>query len=389
MKAYVNLLLIFTLLVGIDPQRIVNNIGSAIAYAKKSQPFVKLVGSDGITTVDVDKIDGKNYIQVWGTQAIESLRGYDPQADVWFYIGTEEDTTGAGQAGDTIRIQIAAGDDPSMYPAVDLTYTLVLEDEGSEETLSLNIANFLNTQPSFSSLWRAQRIAGNGVIYITARKPGGEYERENTNDFIVSATGSTRVTSGFDKIIRRNKITGLARDPVDPRQGQLGIQGSVTQSEGSVTNRFQTVYPDLNIRGDITPQVFRIESDPTEVKFISSVNISGRDNGIQFSNFLGLNGELDTGIQIRFKSNDITVTRAYIKTTDDLLDLHAEDPDNFEVFFASGADKFTAILEFGVPLELRPQGEYANNDYIEIIINDDLRSVTQLRAIVTGFNREF
>lgn len=350
---------------------------------------VKLIGDTEEHAVDIDLIDGKKYMRVFGTQAIESLRGFDPQADVWFYIGTEEDTTGAGNIGDTVRIQIGAGDDPVNYPAIDLTYTLVAGDVDSEETLALNIANFLNLDDTFNDLWRAQRVAGNGVVYITARKPGGEFERENTNDFQVSATGDTRVTRAFDSIIRRNKITGLARDPVDPRQGQLGIQGSVTESAGDVTNRFQTVFDTLNVNGSGTPVSFTVESDPTEVKFVSKLIISGRDNGIQFSKFLGLNNALSTGLVVSFKSNDITVSRNALRTTDDLLDLHAEDPDNFVVYFASGADKFTAVLNFSPPLELRPQGEYVNNDYIRITVNDNLTGVTQLRAIVDGFNREF
>lgn len=360
-------------------------IGGAVGSLQK----IQIVGSSEEHAVDVDLIDGKRYLQVFGTQAIESLRGFDPQADVWFYIGTEEDTTGAGNIGDTVRIQIAAGDDPVMYPAIDLTYTLVAADVGSEETLALNIANFLNLDDTFNDLWRAQRIAGNGVIYITARKPGGEFERENVNDFQVSATGTTRVTRAFDSIIRRNKITGLARDPVDPRQGQLGIQGSVTETAGDVTNRFQNVFPVINVNGATVPVSFTVESDPTEVKFVSSITISGRDNGIQFSNFLGINGALLNGLQVSFKSNDITVTREPLKTTDDLLDLHAGDPDNFVVFFASGADKLSAVLEFSPPLELRPQGEYVNNDYIRVTVNDNLTSVSQLRVVIDGFNREF
>ena len=83
------------------------------------------------------------------------------------------------------------------------------------------------------------------------------------------------------------------------------------------------------------------------------------------------------------------VLREPIKTTDDFLDFHAEDPDNFVVFFASGADKFTAVLEFSPPLELRPQGEFLTNDYIRVQVRDNLTQINQLRAIIDGFSREF
>ena len=350
---------------------------------------MKLTGGDEAVVADVELIDGKPSIRTFGVQAIESLRGFDPICDVWFYIGTEEDSTGSGDIGDTVRIQIAADDDPSVFPAIDETYTLVSGDETSEETLSLNIANFLNTSTPFNQLWRAKRIAGNGVVYITARKPGGQYERLNSGDFQVTTTGTTTVTISDNKIVRRNKITGLARDPADDRQGQLGVQGSVTQSAGDVTNRFQTLFDSINVNGSGTPVNFTVSADPTEVKFISSVTIAGRDNGIQFSNFMGINNELSTGIIVSFKSNDITVVRAAVKSTDDLLDLHAEDPDNFVVFFASGEDKLTAELKFDPALELRPQNEFAVDDYITVTVNDNLTSVNQLRLIINGFNREF
>ena len=351
---------------------------------------VSLVDEDTGLTANIELIDGQKSLRTFGIQAIESLRGFDPQCDVWFYIGDELNSTGAGQIGDQVRVLIAAGDDPIDYPEVDLTYTLVAGDVGDEEQLSLNIANFLNSSIDFNPLWRAQRIQGNGCVYITAKKPGGQFERPNTGDFQVFATGTTTVTAAFDKIIRRNKITGLARDPVDPRQGQLGIQGSVVQSEGDVTNRFQIVFPVLNVNASlVSPSNFTVNADPAEVRFITNVVLSGRDNGIQFGRFLAENSPLTNGILVSFKSNDVIVNREPIKTTGDLLDLHAEDPDNFVIYFASGADKFTAVLEFSVPLELRPQGEFVTDDYLTISIRDNLSGILQLRAIVNGFNREF
>lgn len=355
-----------------------------------SSQYVSLVDETTGLTANIELVDGQNSLRTFGIQAIESLRGFDPQCDVWFYIGTELDSSGAGNIGDTVRVQIAAStDNPTDYPAVDLTYTLVASDVGDEEELSLNIANYLNSQASFNTLWRAQRIQGNGVVYITSRKPGGQYERPNVDDFIVTSTGTTVVTRAFDKIIRRNKITGLARDPVDPRQGQLGIQGSVVQTAGDVTSRFQTVFTDIAVDGSSTPVEFTENADATQVKFISSVTIAGRDNGIQFSDFLGINGALTNGVEVEFKSNDVMVIREPIRTTDDLLDFHAETPANFVIFFASGEDKVTAQLVFSPALEIRPQGEFSTDDYLLIRINDNLTQINELRAIVSGFNREF
>lgn len=348
-----------------------------------------LVGRDGQHEADIQLIDGVPSLRTFGIQAIESLRGFDPICDTWFYIGTENDASGAGNIGDTVRVQIAAGSVPADFPAVDLTYTLVAGDVGDEEQLATNIAAYLNGQISFSTLWRAQKISNSGVIYITAKKPGSQFERPNPGDFQVTPTGTTTVTVAFDNIIRRNKVTSLARDPADPRQGILGIQGSVVQTEGDVTNRFQTVFPELRVNGSVTPVNFTISAHPTEVRFITSIELSGRANGIKFGQFLA-SPALTNGLLISFKSNDFMATREPVKTTDDLLDFHAEDPDNFSLFIQSGGDKFTAVLEFGSPLELRPQGEFVSNDYVTISVRDNLSAgILQLRAIVNGFNREY
>lgn len=350
-----------------------------------------IVGKDNAYEADVLLRDGVTYLQVFGIQAIESLRGFDPQADTWFYIGTELDSLGIGAAGDQITMNIAAGDDPVNYPAISLTYTLTPADAaGTEDDLALNIANYFNGQSPFNDLWRAQRIQGNGVVYITARRPGGQYERPNLDDFTVSATGTTVVTRAFDKIERQNKITGLARDPVDPRQGQLGIQGSVIQSEGDVTNRFQTVF-NLKVSGTAgSPIDFTIPADPTEVKFITSITIGAIGNGIQFNKFLSQNSALTNGIQLQFKTNDVTVRRGPYRLTEDLADLFAGNPDNFALYIQSGRDKLTAKRDFTIPVELRPQGEFSTDDYLRLRIRDNLtKGITTIRAVVDGFQREF
>ena len=349
-----------------------------------------LVGRDGIYEAEIELIDGAPSLRTFGIQAIESLRGFDPQCDVWFYIGTELDSTGIGSAGDKIILDIAAGDDPTNYPAIHLEYTLTAGDAiGTEDELAVNVAAFFNADATFKLLWSAQRVAGNGVIYITARKPGGQYERPNPTDFAVTTTGTTVCTIADDKIIRRNKITGLARDPADPRQGQLGIQGSVVQTAGDVTSRYQTVY-NLKVDGSVTPVNFDILADPTDVKFVSRVIISCRGNGIKYGVFLSQNSALTNGMVVSFKTNDILVTRASLRTTDDIDDKHARNPSNFRLSVQSGGDKYIAVLEFGTPVELRPQGEFTTDDYLRITVNDNVvTGIIALTGVVEGFNREF
>lgn len=350
---------------------------------------VSLIDENTGLTAKIDLVDGEARLITGGVQSIESLKGFDPIADVWFYFGTENDSQGVGSPGDEVRVQIAAGDDSIAFPAIDLTYTIQVGDV-DEETAATNLASYLNSDSTFSTLWRAQKVSNSGVVYITARKPGSQFERPNVNDFQVSATGTTTVTAAFQNIIRRNKVTSLARDPSDPRQGILGIQGSVVQTEGDVTNRFQTVFSDLRVDGSVTPVTFMVPADATEVKFVSKIVFAGQGNGIKFGQFLSKNSLLTNGILVSFKSNDFSASREAIKSTEDFLDFHAEDPARFALFIQSGGDKFSAVLDFGSPLELRPQGEFTTDDFLMISIRDDLTSgIAKLRAIVSGFNREF
>lgn len=356
-------------------------------FTQATQPVSLLDEQTGLSAI-IQLIDGEPRLITGGVQSIESLKGFDPICDCWFYIGTELDSSGAGAAGDTVRVQIAAGDNPTLYPAIDLTYTLVAADAGDEEQLALNIANFLNSDNTFNQLWRAQRIQGNGCVYITAKKPGGQFERPNVDDFIVTSTGTTVVTRAQQSIKRQNKGTGLSRDPVDPRNGQLGTQASVIEVSGNLTSRFETVY-NLKVDGSTTPQIFTLLPDPQEVRYVSSIAIDLTGNGVKFGQF-GSKATLPTGLQINFKSNDIMISGQFLKTTDDLQAFHAQDPDNFGLYIQQGGDKLYVVRNFSPAIELRPQGEFINDDYVEIVVNDNLVSgISTIRAVVNGFNREF
>jgi hypothetical protein len=355
---------------------------------EESTQYISLVDENTGLKAKIELIDGEPRVITGGVQSIESLKGFDPICDCWFYIGTELDDNGAGNIGDTVRVQIAAGSNPSKYPAIDITYTLIADDAGDEEQLALNIANYLNADVTFNQLWRAQRIQGNGCVYITAKKPGGQYERPNVDDFQVTSTGTTIVTRAQQEIVRQNKGTGLTRDPVDPRNGQLGTQASVIEVSGNLTSRFINTF-DLSVDGSVTPVKFTIPADAQEVKYISSIAFDVTGNGIKFGQFAS-KSTLPNGIQINFKSNDIMITGEFLKTTDDLQAFHAEDPDNFGLYIQKGVDKLYVVRNFSPAIELRPQNEFSIDDYVDIVVNDNLISgISDIRAIVNGFNREF
>ena len=353
-----------------------------------------IVGFEGSLEADVQLIDGAPSLRTFGIQAIESLRGFDPIADAWFYIGTELDSTGVGGAGDEVNVIIAAGDDPVLFPAVNVQ-TLV-QGGDTETDLANRIVSNLNADPDFSLNYFARRLDEDAVtVYITSRQPGPRGERPNVDDFDVTTTGTTTVTRAFDRIIRRNKVTSLARDPANPTLGVLGISGSVTAGEGDVTGRIVEFAEsggsdDLQVNGSVTPVDFIINASPDKERFFTSLRFEALGNGIQFTNFLSKNGPLSNGVLLTIRSNDSEITFPPIQTTEDFGSLFSRGPSDFNVFDVSGTDYFRATLTFAAPFQLFKQGTFGTDDFIKVTIQDNLTSgLSQFRFIGFGFEREF
>lgn len=368
-----------------------------LTFKEASQP-VSVVDEETGLAVNIELIDGQKSLRTFGIQAIESLRGFDPIADTWFYIGTEQDSLGAGNAGDTVRIQIAAGDDPSIFPAVDVTTTLTATEAGDETALGNLIVSDLNSDPNFSSRFFARRLDQTATtVYISARLPGPADERPGVlpDAFEVTSTGTTVVTKAFQNIIRRNKVTSLARDPANPTLGVLGITGSVTAGEGDVTGRIVEFAQnggssDLTVNGSVTPVDFVINASPDKERFFTSLRFEALGNGIQFTKFLSQNTSLSNGVEVTIRSNNSEITFPAILATEDFASYWSRGPSDFDVFDVSGTDYFRATLNFEAPFQLFKQGTFATDDFIRVRIQDNLGSgISRFQFIGFGFEREF
>jgi hypothetical protein len=363
----------------------------------QSAQFVKLTGGDENHAADVVLENGEKKLRAKADVTVNSLRGFDPIADTWFFIGTEQDSLGAGNAGDTVRVQIAAGDNPSIYPAVDVTTTLTATEAGDETALANLIVSDLNSDSNFSGRFFARRLDDVATtVYITARLPGPGDERPNVNDFQVTSTGTTVVTRAFDSILRKQKNTSLARDPANPTLGVLGISGSVTAGEGDVTGRIvefamdTTPSDSLLVNGSITPVDFYIYSSPEKERFFTSLRFFATGNGIQFTNFLSKNQPLTNGILITIRSNDSEITFPEIRTTEDFFSLFSRGASDSDLYDVSGTDYFRSTLSFAAPFQLYKQGTFATDDFIRIRIQDDLSSgISSFKFVGFGFEREF
>lgn len=356
---------------------------------------VTITGGDEQYNADVELIETKKRLLTESNVTVNSLRGFDPIADTWFYIGTELDSQGVGDPGDTVRVQIAVGDDATLFPAVDVTTTV---QAGDDETILANrIVTNLNNDPDFALNYFARRIDEDAVtVYITSRQPGPRGERPNTGDFTVSTTGTTVATAAFDDIIRRQKNTSLARDPANPKLGVLGISGSVTAGEGDVTGRIVEFAEDgassrdLRVDGSITPVDFTIAPSPTSERFFTSLRFEALGSGIQFTKFLSKNSELANGVELTVRSNNAEITFPLITATEDFASYFSRGTSNFDLYDVSGTDYFRATLEFAAPFQLYKQGTFATDDFIRVRIQDDLSSgLDRFQFIGFGFERDF
>mgnify|MGYP003641032423 CR=1 FL=1 len=353
-----------------------------------------LTGRDGIYEADVTLVDGNPSLRTFGIQAIESLKGFDQIADTWFYIGSKLDTQGVGANGDVVTVTIAAGDDAIKFPAVSVDTTVQTGDD--ETDLANRIVLNLNNDADFVTNYFARRIDEDATtVYITARFPGPSGSRPNVSDFQVSATGTTIVTAAWDNIIQRSKVTSLARDPSNPTLGVLGISGSVTAGEGDVTGRIIETFKnngsdDLQVNGSNTPVSFRVEASAISERFINTIRFEALGNGIQFTNFISKNGALTNGVLLTIRSRDSQITFPAILTTEDFGSFFSRGPSDYDVYDVSGTDYFRATLTFAAPFQLYKQGTFATDDFLEVVIQDNLSTgLTQFKAIAFGFERDF
>lgn len=364
--------------------------------------YQTLVGKNG-DRVDVSPDgSGTNRLATDAVVTVVSQLGFDDIADSWFAIGDFDDSTGAdaASAGDTVRVQIAAGDDATRYPAIDVTYTLVAGDltaQFPEVTIAKNVASALNADSTFRSLWTASTVKDNGIVHVSSKLKGEMGERPNTNDFTVTPTGGVTVTVGFNTIVRRNKTTSLRRDSEDPRIGILGISGSVEVTPGAlgdlfIKNALNGGSSSLLVNGSGTPVDFTINAATDEDIFIQEMRFYGGGNGIKFGQFLSKNTKLTNGIEVTIQSDNESITLPLIKSTEDFKNKFAfgsAAAGQFSVDVQAGADQFLASFSFATPFPLRAVGSFTTDDFIRVRIRDDLTSgISTLEFIARGFNKE-
>lgn len=358
--------------------------------ADGNQPIgTSIRGRDGVYTADVIFEDGLYKLATDKKVQVESLAGVQLTAANFFGWDGVSD-------GDTLTLEIDATDSTPFFSR---TFTVNVGETdvqfAQRVALELN-QDFVDFQPNF----RAVQVKDNSILWIESKFVGETGENDTIDSFRVTGTGTITATlyRNWDDFIRRTSTIQASKSSVDPRVGIFGIEGTVESRSADVSGLF-VLQPyrnntptqiQMNINAATTDQVFTFPMDALDDLFISEIRFFGLGNGIQFQNFLSLNSPITDGILIQIKTDNNLVTFPVIRRTEDFADKFAfGGGDNFQLYIQSGADKFLASF-LSAPFPLRRSGTFGpgNDDYIRIIIRDNLSQITQLQAAIVGVRRE-
>ncbi len=347
-----------------------------------SRPVV-LVSEDELRAAGIELINGKNRLLTSSIVTIEQLLGGDPQATTWLYLGTADDANAIGSAGDTIRVQIPAAVTPldSLYPAVDVTYTVQSSDltaDSPETAVADGIVSALNGDSDFSKAWKAQRIKDFSGVFISSRIFNEWGERSS---WTLTTTGTTTATQAFSDIVRRGFQTELSRSPNDPRRGVLAIAGTVNVQNQAVAG-FSPKYltnggsDDMRVDGSVTPVDFTVTADSTQDFIITEVKLLAQDGNINLSRFM--DSTITNGLEFTITSEGGTVTFPDIITTRDLLHIFTSNSE-YTPIIATKAALF--VFKPTNPFVLRA----GSSDEVQMKVRDDLSGLVALGCSVEGF----
>lgn len=345
--------------------------------------IMRITGGDELYQADVILEDGIRKIATTKKVEVDSLSGRQQSATNYIII---DDAVSDGQ---TLTINISATE---AVPSFSDTFTVT----GGEDRYQFAARVVLELNQDFTGFqpyYRAIQVDDNSIIFIIAKTIAEAGENSAVDSFTISGTVSAQ--RAFDNLVRRTSVVQASQSTSDPRLAVFGIEGTVESRDASVEGLFvQQPYNttpgvvDLNVDGTVN-QVFTFPMDSLDDLFITEIKFYGRDNGIQFSNFLGQNGSLTNGILVEIKTDNNLVTLPPIKTTDDFDDVFSFGGSNFDIYFASGDDKFTArFLSSAFPLRRSGTFGAGNDDFIRITIRDNLTNVSYLQSIVEGFRQE-
>ena len=142
---------------------------------------------------------------------------------------------------------------------------------------------------------------------------------------------------------------------------------------------------DLNVNGAGTTQEFTIDAHPTQDRIVGSLVFEAFDSGIKIDKFLSLNSSLNNGVLVEIKSEDVVFTFEPIRNTQEFDSLFSFGSGrSYELISASGNDSLVARFGDEIPFIIKSVGTYPTDDYIKVLIQDNLNSINRLRFLAAG-----
>lgn len=149
-----------------------------------------------------------------------------------------------------------------------------------------------------------------------------------------------------------------------------------------ITNVLNGGSPDLTVNGSGTPVTFELGST-TQDRLISVIRFYGRDTSFDFDDFLGQTSPLSNGILVEIKTEDIITQFPLIQTSDDFRNKFSG-TGGWYWSTDSSPNTFTAEFVPRAPFFIRKTGTFTPDDYIRVIVQDNLNSTPYLECIVEG-----
>lgn len=337
---------------------------------QKTASYTRIINNSENTVADIEYICEKNRLYV------QAVTGIDPVADTNLTI------LNSGNPGDTIEINI---------PSDSISVTTIVQVSDTPLVLTNRIISNLNGDINFSNKYIALGVSDNPKLFISSLLYGSEGERTEDNSVIVNITGSIEYCLCDDKILRRCKPIALGKTINDPGVTTLKVSGDLLTEPGELgelVNNFALNGGSkaLNVDGSITPIEFTIDAHPTKNKYITELRLFGLALSIKFEQFLSIS-TLTNGIIIEIKSNDKIVQFPIIKDTEHIIDYFSNINNSF-ILQGVGKDKISSARLFPNPFILKKQGTSLVDDYVKVIIRDNLSSITNLEFLSFGFLKE-
>jgi hypothetical protein len=189
-------------------------------------------------------------------------------------------------------------------------------------------------------------------------------------------------------ILSGKSIDSNLFENINTRQGRLLVENVVVPAP--IGGRFEEyakngVSIEMAVDGGVTPVEFIVDANATLDLVVTSLSFQAFDGAIKIDTFLGSNNEITNGLIVEIKSEDIVFQFLPIKNTTEFNSLFAFGAGRaFDLIFANGDDSLVSIFAPESPFVIKKQGTYATDDYIKVIIQDDIDAVSRLRFLASG-----